>query len=142
MSMKPVRRRAAARRETVPIHIVVTITLPESRCSRRLSGAGTHITPRFESLAVRIVGAGPPDVICVDTREVAVGSGYLIPARKDARSPAAGRLGNLAGVRPGRTSGDQITLFESQGMGIQDIAVAARVVERALERGLGTALPY
>jgi ornithine cyclodeaminase len=48
----------------------------------------------------------------------------------------------VAGIRPGRSGADQITLFESQGMAIQDLAVAVRVLARARERGLGTPLPY
>ena len=42
---------------------------------------------------------------------------------------------------PGRTSAEQITVFESQGMAIQDLAVALRVVAAARERGLGVELP-
>ncbi|HLO61506.1 MAG TPA: ornithine cyclodeaminase family protein [Azonexus sp.] len=48
----------------------------------------------------------------------------------------------LIGRRSGRESAEQITLFESQGMAIQDLAVALRVVQAAEERGLGTPLPY
>ena len=43
--------------------------------------------------------------------------------------------------RIGRTSAEQITLFESQGIATQDIVTGIRVYELALERGLGTALP-
>ena len=42
-----------------------------------------------------------------------------------------------AGMRPGRTSDEQITLYESLGLGIQDIYVAAKVLERARELKLG-----
>ncbi len=47
-------------------------------------------------------------------------------------------LGNvLTGVHPGRGSADEITLFDGTGVGLQDLAVAAVAVARALERGLG-----
>ena len=48
----------------------------------------------------------------------------------------------LLGLRPGRQAADDITLFESQGLGLQDIALAVRVEALARERGLGVALPY
>ncbi len=41
----------------------------------------------------------------------------------------------------GRTSDEQITLFESQGIAISDVAAAAYVYNKAKERGLGTELP-
>lgn len=43
----------------------------------------------------------------------------------------------VAGNRTGRTSPEQITLFESQGLGVEDLAMAARVYEAAREQGLG-----
>jgi ornithine cyclodeaminase/alanine dehydrogenase len=48
----------------------------------------------------------------------------------------------VAGTIKGRTSDDDITLFESQGLAIEDIAVGIRVYEMAKERGLGRALPF
>jgi ornithine cyclodeaminase len=47
-------------------------------------------------------------------------------------------LGNvLTGVHLGRGSADEITLFDGTGVGLQDLAVAAVAVARAIERGLG-----
>lgn len=85
-------------------------------------------------------------LICVDARETALReAGDLLPLLEKGRTQP-GRwveLGELiAGVRSGRTHDSEITLFESQGMGIQDIAVAARLLVLARERGVGTALPY
>ncbi len=48
----------------------------------------------------------------------------------------------ITGRRAGRETGGQITLFESQGMAIQDLALALRVLRRAEEKGLGVRLPY
>jgi len=51
-------------------------------------------------------------------------------------------LGDIvAGSIPGRRTDDEITLFESQGVAMEDIAVAARVYERAIEEGVGEELP-
>jgi alanine dehydrogenase len=43
----------------------------------------------------------------------------------------------LIGSHRGRTSAEEITLFESLGLGVEDVATAAFVVERAMARGLG-----
>lgn len=45
----------------------------------------------------------------------------------------------VGGVRPGRESGDQITLFKSNGIAMEDVAVATLVYRRAQERGTGAA---
>jgi alanine dehydrogenase len=48
-------------------------------------------------------------------------------------------LGDLViGRRRGRSRADEITIFDSSGTGIQDVAAAARAFERARERGIGT----
>ncbi len=47
----------------------------------------------------------------------------------------------ISGRAPRRASADQITLYESHGMGIQDLYVAHKMVELARERGLGVDLP-
>jgi len=46
----------------------------------------------------------------------------------------------LAGTRVGRTSDEEIFVFDSTGTAIQDVACAAMVFERALERGHGVAV--
>ena len=43
----------------------------------------------------------------------------------------------VSGKNPGRTRADEITLFKSNGIAAWDIAVAARVFERAEKEGLG-----
>jgi ornithine cyclodeaminase len=50
-------------------------------------------------------------------------------------------LGELvAGTRPGRTSPEQITLYKSVGVAVQDAAAAALVLRAARERGVGREL--
>jgi ornithine cyclodeaminase/alanine dehydrogenase-like protein (mu-crystallin family) len=47
-------------------------------------------------------------------------------------------LGQLvSGKKRGRRNADEITIFDSTGTGIQDVAAAARAYELARERGLG-----
>ena len=47
----------------------------------------------------------------------------------------------VAGRAPGRGSRDEITLFESQGLGLEDLAAACHVVRRARESGRGVEIP-
>ncbi len=42
----------------------------------------------------------------------------------------------INGTHPGRESADQITFFDGTGVGLQDLAVAASVVELAIEKGI------
>ena len=42
----------------------------------------------------------------------------------------------VAGLAPGRRSAEEITLFDGTGVALQDLAVAARAVARARDRGL------
>ena len=72
-------------------------------------------------------------------------SGDLLPALEKGRLAEYGmvELGELLnGMRPGRQADDHITLFESQGMAIQDLTLATRLLEKARMAGLGRELPY
>jgi ornithine cyclodeaminase/alanine dehydrogenase-like protein (mu-crystallin family) len=44
----------------------------------------------------------------------------------------------LAGAKSGRRDPAAITLFDSTGMGLQDVAAAAAIYRRALAAGAGT----
>jgi alanine dehydrogenase len=49
----------------------------------------------------------------------------------------------VAGKKPGRESEDEIVIFDSTGMALQDVAAAAAVVyERAIQRGVGYRLSF
>lgn len=48
----------------------------------------------------------------------------------------------LVGKNPGRTSDEEITIFDSTGLAIQDVATGAVVYRRALEAGRGTKLEF
>ena len=67
-----------------------------------------------------------------------------------AQAAAEGRLrwedvlefSDIAGGKvPGRGSEQEITLFESQGISVWDVATAAKVYELAKASGVGTAIP-
>ncbi|ELZ21379.1 ornithine cyclodeaminase [Natrinema limicola JCM 13563] len=48
----------------------------------------------------------------------------------------------VAGNEPGRTSDDEITVFDSGGTGIETVAVASLLYDRALEAGRGTEIEF
>jgi alanine dehydrogenase len=48
----------------------------------------------------------------------------------------------VAGLRPGRQARDEITVFDSTGLAIQDVAVARIVYEQAIARGLGKEIDF
>jgi alanine dehydrogenase len=48
----------------------------------------------------------------------------------------------VAGVKPGRESDDQITLFDSSGLAVQDIATGVHVWRLAQERGVGASVEF
>jgi len=85
------------------------------------------------------------DVITVDSRGTASREcGDLLPSvEKGWRHwDSLVEMGDIiAGKERGRSSPGEITLYESHGMGIQDLWVGARMLELARERGVGADLP-
>lgn len=67
------------------------------------------------------------------------GGDLLTPLQKGLLYPEALiELGQVvAGRHPGRSDAEQITLFKSHGIALEDIALAARVYQKALEQGSG-----
>ncbi len=84
-------------------------------------------------------------LITVDAVPTALAEGGdLLPLLEKGRlhSRQLVELGDvIVGKHGGRSAPEQITIFESQGMAIQDLAVAVRVLAAARERGLGRELP-
>ena len=111
---------------------------------------GTHINAAgSNSLIRREVGEDVLKVsrpIVVDSVETALKeAGDLLPVMEKGRLNERQRveLGDvILGRHPGRSKPEDITLFESQGMAIQDISVAVRLETLARENGLGVELPY
>jgi alanine dehydrogenase len=80
--------------------------------------------------------------VFVDSYEQAAHSGEInIPwsERLLTKEKLAGTIGEvIAGMKPGRTSGQEITIFDSTGLSIQDMAVAHNVYEKAIKENVGT----
>ena len=77
----------------------------------------------------------PAATIVVDSLEQAMAMGDLhhaIEGGHAVRESVHAELASLvAGTKPGRTRDDEITLFDSTGLAIQDVAAAAMAYERA-----------
>ncbi len=126
--------------------IVVTITTSREpvllgewlRPGMHINAAGSNSLLRREldDEAVRRA-----DLVFVDSKDQArIESGDLLgPIERGLISwEAIYELGQVvAGLHPGRQSADQITLFESHGLAIWDVAAAGAVYGRAREKGIG-----
>lgn len=103
---------------------------------------------------LNLIGSFKPDVREVD--EIVIKKAKIVVDQKSAALEEAGdiiiplkagiisekdiyaELGELAaGLKPGRTSDSEITLFKSVGLGIQDCAAAWLAYTRAKEKGVG-----
>jgi ornithine cyclodeaminase len=104
------------------------------------AGSNSLIRRELDGAAVRRA-----DYIVVDSRAVARNeSGDLLPLVETGVLDwdSLTELGDvITGRAPRRTSPEQITLYESHGMGIQDLYVAHTLVELARSRGVGADLP-
>jgi len=127
--------------------IVVTITTSATPVfDGEWIAAGTHVNAAGSNSLLRqeidetTVRRAQP--VVVDSRPSALKeAGDLLPALEKGRlhGGALTEIGEvIAGLRPGRTSRDQVTLFESQGMAIQDLAIAAHLLRLARETGAGS----
>ncbi|HKY44672.1 MAG TPA: ornithine cyclodeaminase family protein [Pyrinomonadaceae bacterium] len=48
----------------------------------------------------------------------------------------------IAGTKPGRSSADEIIVFDSTGMALQDVVTAATIYEKAVKDGVGTRIDF
>jgi ornithine cyclodeaminase/alanine dehydrogenase len=68
-------------------------------------------------------------------------SGDLLLAIADGAIPGPGvatELGNvIAGTAPGRAGPDEVTLYNSVGIAMQDIAIGSLLIEKARAAGIG-----
>jgi ornithine cyclodeaminase/alanine dehydrogenase-like protein (mu-crystallin family) len=83
----------------------------------------------------------------VDRRESAVNEAgdYLLALEEGAIGPdhIRAEIGEiLIGAHPGRTSPDELTVFESLGVAVEDLAAAEYLMRRAAETGRGTTVEF
>jgi alanine dehydrogenase len=107
--------------------------------------SGTHInavgsfTPEMQELDAETIKKSR---VVVDAIEAALDEAgdLIIPINQGLITPdwIHAELGDIVtGEKPGRTSSDQITLFKSVGLAVQDAISAGRALSRAIEVSLG-----
>jgi ornithine cyclodeaminase len=122
--------------------VVITCTASREPIVRaRALKPGAHVTALGSDgadkreLDVDVLAAA--DVLVVDSREQCARIGELhhaLDAGTVGSIDDVAELGEVAaGRRPGRTSADQLTVCDLTGVGVQDVAAAALVLERAGE---------
>ncbi|MGH7151238.1 MAG: hypothetical protein ACREIU_11085, partial [Planctomycetota bacterium] len=83
----------------------------------------------------------------VDARSSALAESgdVLLPIREGAIGEAhvVAEIGSvLAGSAPGRGSGEEITIFKSLGLAVEDLAAARFAFDEAVARGLGESIAF
>jgi ornithine cyclodeaminase/alanine dehydrogenase-like protein (mu-crystallin family) len=148
---KPVTPAESAEETVRGADIVITATNSMTPVvSGEWLAAGTHINAIGANFAQkRELESDAVDraaIIAVDSIQQAnIESGDLIQAFGDdnARWQQVRELCEIvAGKRPGRKSPEQITLFKSNGIASWDLAVAARIFERAEKEGRGRKIEF
>jgi ornithine cyclodeaminase/alanine dehydrogenase-like protein (mu-crystallin family) len=112
-----------------------------------------------EGAHVNVVGGRPPMMRELDTATIA-GSAFFVDRRESAEAEAfdyrdaleSGAIGPdhiraeigevLIGARPGRSAPDELTVFRSLGLAVEDLAAAEYVVRRARETGAGIEVEF
>jgi alanine dehydrogenase len=143
-------RAVASYREALDGADVVAATThsPDPVVRREWLTPGVHVNSvGFNSAGREVDGPTVRDaLLVVETRAAALapfpsGSSDLRLAIGEGLIEAGhvhAEIGELvAGTRPGRTSREQITLYKSVGVAVQDAAAAALVLEEARRRGIG-----
>jgi ornithine cyclodeaminase/alanine dehydrogenase-like protein (mu-crystallin family) len=108
---------------------------------------------------VNAIGGRPPQMTELDTATIA-DSAFYVDRRESAEAEAGdyraavesgaigpdhirAELGELViGVKPGRSSEEEITVFRSLGLAVEDLAAAEYVVRRARATGVGTEVSF
>jgi len=126
--------------------IVTATTAREPVIKREWISPGVHInaigtfSPKARELDTATMRAA---TLFVDRRESALNEAgdYILAATEGAigADHIHAELGEvLISSRPGRTSDDEITVFKSVGLAIEDLAAAAHVYQKAAQRNVGT----
>jgi alanine dehydrogenase len=130
--------------------IVITATTASEPVLRgEWLSPGAHVTAAGSNMLMKreidekVVSRS--DLIVVDSIEQSrIEAGDLLPAfeRRLFRWEQVHELHEIIlGDHPGRTALEQITLFKSNGIALEDVAVATLVYHKALECGAGVRLP-
>ncbi|MFI5380960.1 MAG: ornithine cyclodeaminase family protein [Tepidisphaerales bacterium] len=153
---------ASPGKQVTPVAVQVAASAAEAVSGADIvCAATTSPTPAFADadlaagVHINAIGSYQPSVqevptetvlrarVVVDHRESALAEtgDLLIPIGQGLYSPDRihAELGEIIiGLRPGRQSPQEVTLFKSVGLAVQDVAAAAQAVANAERLGLGT----
>jgi len=108
---------------------------------------------------VNSVGGRPPRMTELDSATIAA-SAFFVDRRESTEAEAGdyqraleegaigpdhirAEIGEVAiGAKPGRLSDEEVTVFRSMGLAVEDLAAAEYVVRRARERGIGDTVEF
>ncbi len=130
--------------------VCTTTSSREPIVEHRWLASGAHVNavgssiPTARELDTETVASSS---LYVDRRESTLNESgdYLIAAAEGAIGPdhIKAELGEvLVGAHPGRERDDELTVFKSLGIAVEDLAAAEVVVRRARERGVGTEVDF
>ncbi len=145
--IEPVDDPAGAARDA---DVVITITNAREPVLRgEWLRPGTHVNAaginRAAAAEIDAATVHRADLVAVDALDQAqMEAGDLLAAAREgafdwSRAVELGAI--VVGRAPGRRHAQDVTLFESQGLAIQDVALAAVLYRLARERGAGRSLP-
>jgi len=108
-----------------------------------LNAAGASIRTSRELSSETVAAA----TLFVDRRESTLNESgdYLLAVEEQGIGPdhIVAELGEvLAGIHPGRRTDDELTVFKSLGIAVEDLAAAELCVARAHERGVGVEVDF
>ena len=108
-----------------------------------INGIGSHAVGVRELDTKTVVNS---KIVCDQVDACLAEAGDIqIPIEEGALSPSDiyGEIGELiTGVKTGRESDEEVTLFKSVGLSIQDISAAHYVYQQAVEAGVGTEFAF
>lgn len=104
-----------------------------------INGVGSY-TREMQELDEYIVKSA--EVVFVDSKEAVLSESgdFILPIEKGIidKDRITGELGEvLLGKLKGRESDDQITVFKTVGISVQDVVTASKIYKKALEKGVG-----
>jgi ornithine cyclodeaminase/alanine dehydrogenase-like protein (mu-crystallin family) len=147
----PIRPMASVEAAVKEADILVTVTNSSEPVIRRdWIAAGTHINavgacvPSAREIDSQTMASSK---LFVDKRESTLqeAGDYLLALKEGAIGPdhIQAEIGEvLIGAKPGRKSNEEITLFKSLGLAIEDLAAAEYAYRKALEKNLGTRVEF
>jgi ornithine cyclodeaminase len=140
-SLTPERAQAFARRESERLGLPVTACATVREAVEGAVGSSVAAARELDTAAV------VRSRLFVDRRESALAEAgdFVIPRSEGAVTDAhiQAELGEvLTGAHPGRTARDEITLFKSVGLAVEDLAAARLIDASARAAGAGTLVEF